>query len=123
MEIANLRRKYCKISRNGNKKEATGKRNTDDQIISLQARKFCVMNENFVPEAAFLTAYPNFNPVSPDHYSSEDFIRKGIIAELFEQVPVNLHEKNARIWGFSRFGKLQSFPIITLLILIDDTCI
>jgi hypothetical protein len=64
---------------------------TEDQRISKHARKFCVMNEIFVPEAAFLTANPNFDPMDPDRYTSEDFTRKGIIAELFEEVPKNLH--------------------------------
>lgn len=69
------------------------------------------MNEIFVPEAAFLTADPNFDPVSPDRYTSEDFIRKGIIAELFEQVPVNLHEKMQGSGAFRDLASYSHFPL------------
>jgi hypothetical protein len=95
MENANFHRKQRKISGKGKKKETTEKNNTidNDQRISLHARKFCIMNEIFIPEAAFLTADPDFDPMDSNRYTSEDFIRKGVIAELFEEVPKNLHEK------------------------------
>lgn len=91
MENANLRRKHHhdKTSIKGKKTDATEK--SADDRISLLARKFCVMNEIFVPEAAFLTTNPDFDPMDSDRYTSEDFIRKGIIAELYEGVPKDLH--------------------------------
>ena len=94
MENTDLLRKHRKISTNlkGKKKEATGKTNNDDQRTSLHAQKFCVMNEIFVSEAAFLTEDPNFDPMDLDRYISEDSIRKGVISELFEEVPKNLHD-------------------------------
>ena len=51
------------------------------------------MNKVFVPEAAFLTEDPHFNSLDPDRYTSDSFIRKGVIAELFEEVPKDLHGK------------------------------
>ena len=51
------------------------------------------MNEVFVPEAAFLTEDPNFDPMNPERYTSDSFIKKGVIAELFEEVPKDLHVK------------------------------
>jgi hypothetical protein len=100
LENAGLRRKHRKISTKGKKKEATEKRANVDQRISLHARKFCVMNEIFVPEAAFLTADPHFDPMDRNRYTSEDLVRKGVIAELFEEVPKNLHGKMVETGDF-----------------------
>jgi hypothetical protein len=100
LENAGLRRKHRKISTKDKKKEATEKRANVDQRISLHARKFCVMNEIFVPEAAFLTADPHFDPMDRDRYTSEDLVRKGVIAELFEEVPKNLHGKMVETGDF-----------------------
>ena len=106
MENANLRHKHQKISTKFKGKKKETERSTDDQRISLHARKFCIMNEIFVEEAAFLTADTDFDPMDRDRYSSEDFIRKGVIAELFEEVPKNLHEK---MQGSSAFRDKVSY--------------
>ena len=63
------------------------------------------------PRPHFSPLTPNFDPVSPDHYTSEDFIRKGIIAELFEQVPVNLHEKMQGSGAFRDLASYSHFPL------------
>jgi hypothetical protein len=104
LENANLHRKHRKTSTKGKKKGTTEK--TTDERISLLARKFCIMNEIFVPEAAFLTADPDFDPMDRQRYTSEHFIKKGIIAELFEEVPKNLHE---RMQGSGAFRDAVSY--------------
>lgn len=95
IENATLRRnlKHSKTSMKNTKEEKDSEKTAEKQRISLHARKFCVMNEIFVPEAAFLTPNPDFDPLDQARYTSEDFMRKGVIAELFEEVPENLHEK------------------------------
>lgn len=114
LEIAILHRKHAKNLTKGKKKKEV--KSTNDQRISLHARKFCVMNEIFVPEAAFLTADPNFDPMDPDRYTSEDLIRKGVIAELFEEVPKNLHDK---MQESGTFRDMVSTVVITLISVLD----
>ena len=93
MELASLHRKVdsSKTSK-GRKPKDKAVKGKDDDRIALHARKFCVMNEVFVPEAAFLTKDPNFDPLDSERYKTPDSIRNGIIAELFEEVLEDLHK-------------------------------
>jgi len=58
------------------------------------------MNEIFVPEAAFITQDPNVNSMDSKRYKTADSIRTGIIAELFEEVPNELHEVMQELGSF-----------------------
>jgi len=63
----------------------------NDERIALHGRKFGVMNEIFVVEAAFLVADSGFSPMDNTRYTSQALILQGVIAELFEEVPEDLH--------------------------------
>lgn len=122
LENGNLLRrlKHSKISTKGKKKEANV---DDDQRVSLHARKFCVMNEIFVPESAFLIADPKFDPMDSDRYTSEDFIRKGVIAELFEEVPMNLHTRMQETGSFRDVVSCCHLNLSSVLNQIKSVCL
>ena len=110
MELATLRRKLTSGNTSkGRKPKGKAAKGKDDVRIALHARKFCVLNEIFVPEAAFLTRDPNFDPMDPEHYKTADSIRNGIIAELFEEVPDDLHELMQESRSF-RVGHSTGIP-------------
>ena len=93
MELASLRRKIASGNTSkGRKPKDKAVKGKDNDKIALHARKFCIMNEVFMPEAAFLTKDSGFDPLDPEQYKTPDSIRNGIIAELFEEVPGDLHE-------------------------------
>jgi len=87
MELASLRHKVDSSNTlKGRKPKDKAAKGKDNDRIALHAWKFCVMNEVFVPEAAFLTKDPNFNPLDSEWYKTPDSIWNEIIAGLFEEV-------------------------------------
>lgn len=94
LKVADLRRKIKKQSTGGtSKKSPKGPPSIvkHKSKIQLYAKKFSIMNKIFVPDTAFLVPNPNYNPLDADRYKELASILKGIIAELFEEVPSALH--------------------------------
>ena len=63
----------------------------NDERIALHGHKFGVMNELFVDEAAFLVEESGFDLMDNTRYTSPALIMQGVITELFEEVPGDLH--------------------------------
>lgn len=92
MANAALRREIPKAGKGRSQKNPPPPTVTkNDERIALHGRKFGVMNELFVAEAAFLVAESGFNPMDNTRYTSPALILQGVIAELFEEVPEDLH--------------------------------
>jgi hypothetical protein len=82
---------------------------TQEDLIGLYARKFGTMNEFYVPCAAFMVARPTgVRSDDPDRWDSEKLALRGLIAELYEELPVVLHELLA---GHSSFRTMVSTGI------------
>jgi hypothetical protein len=93
MEVTSLRRKVKSTAASkGRKPKDTAAKSTNDDRIALCARRFGIMNEVFVAESAFLKKDPDVDPMDPERYKTPDSILSGVVAELFEGVPENLHE-------------------------------
>lgn len=91
MKNAALRSEVPKNKTKGRKPKASSATTSNDERIALFARKFGVMNELFLPEAAFLVNDPDFDPMDPDRYKDPATVLQGVISELFEAVPEDLH--------------------------------
>ncbi|KDR65151.1 hypothetical protein GALMADRAFT_260311 [Galerina marginata CBS 339.88] len=72
----------------------------EDDRIALHGRKFGIMNEPFVPDAAFLAPQPDCTSVDPARYSTPETALEGVIAELYEEIPEDLHEKLLNLTRF-----------------------
>lgn len=82
---------------------------TQEDLIGLYARKFGTMNEFYVPCAAFMVARPTgVRSDDPDRWNSEKLALRGLIAELYEELPVVLHEPLA---GHTSFRTMVSTGI------------
>lgn len=68
--------------------------------VALYGRKFGVMNEIFVSPAYFLVENPHRNPYSSDRYKNSYSTGQGVIAELFSEVPKDLHRAMTKHTGF-----------------------
>jgi hypothetical protein len=101
MKNAALRREIPKPQQKGRKPKLSPAATKDDERIALFARKFNVMNELFVPNAAFLVDEPDFDSMDPNRYKSPATILQGVTIELFEEVPEDLHP-NMREHGHFR---------------------
>ena len=83
----------------------------DEERISLHARKFSVMNEPFISNDAFLKARPiDVRSDNPRRWDTPESALRGLIAELYEEVPRELHsmiEKHTRfrdlVWSITSF--------------------
>jgi hypothetical protein len=61
--------------------------------ISVYARKFGVMNEMVVPRSVFLQPQPvRVRSDDPDCWKTEESACLGLIAELYEELPSDMHE-------------------------------
>ena len=91
---------------------------TQEDLIGLYAHKFGTMNEFYVPCAAFMVARPTgVRSDDPDCWDSEKLALRGLIAELYEELPVVLHELLA---GHSLFRSMVStgiyqYPLLLVL--------
>jgi len=64
----------------------------NDELISLYARRFGVMNEMFLPKDVFLQPRPqNVNSDDPDRWDDDEKTKDCVIAELYEETPDRLH--------------------------------
>jgi hypothetical protein len=63
----------------------------DEKLISQCAKKFGVMNEVFMPPGALAVKRPLTNSMDPGRYSSELAALEGMVAEVYESLPENLH--------------------------------
>jgi hypothetical protein len=62
------------------------------QRIGVYARRFGVMNEVVVSRDAFLQPRPRgIYSDDPNHWKSEESVRQGLIAELYEELPDDMH--------------------------------
>ena len=91
MKNAALRHEIPKAQQKGRKPKLSPAATKDDERITLFACKFNVMNELFVPNAAFLVDEPGFDSMDPNRYKSPATILQGVTIELFEEVPEDLH--------------------------------
>lgn len=64
----------------------------NDKLIAQHAKKFGVMNEVFMPAAAFAVKRPPTNSMDPARYDSDIAELHGMTAELYESLPDNFHE-------------------------------
>ncbi|KAH9476949.1 hypothetical protein JR316_0010865 [Psilocybe cubensis] len=72
-------------------KSKTSQLSNKDKRIAQLGRRFGIMNEPFVPPAAFLVARPSTFSTDAKRYESEMSQLNGVIAELFEEIPKDLH--------------------------------
>jgi len=76
-------------------KNPTGSRGIlrgDEKLISQYAKRFGVMNEMFVLPGAMAVKRPLTDSTDPDQYKSDLAALEGVIAEVYENIPDNLHE-------------------------------
>ncbi|THH10262.1 hypothetical protein EW146_g8424 [Bondarzewia mesenterica] len=74
----------------------------DDEISTL-GHKFLVTVEMWVEISMFQQPHPVMSALSKDHYRTEMSIKQGVIAELYDFVPIKFHEM---MQNYSPFGKL-----------------
>lgn len=91
LEVATLRREIPKQSKKGGKSKQIPAVTDKDDRIALYARKFGVMNEIFVPAEVFLVPDPDFDAMDHHRYSTPENTLRGVTAELFEEIPKDLH--------------------------------
>jgi hypothetical protein len=60
--------------------------------VGLFARKFSVMNEMFVEPKHFMVEKPDVDPYNQSRYASPQSRALGLIAELFREIPEDLHD-------------------------------
>lgn len=66
---------------------------TWQERVALLARKFGVMNEIFVEPKHFMIEKPDVDPYdSKTRYASPQSRMAGLTAEIFQEIPGNLHE-------------------------------
>lgn len=65
----------------------------NDKLIAQHAKKFGVMNEVFMPGAAFVVKRPPTNSMDSGRYDSDIAGLQGITAELYESLPDGFHEE------------------------------
>lgn len=93
MHNADLTRRLKEASKpqrrtSGNKEKLSD----DDQLTARFAKHFGIMNEPFVPPAAF-TVRPQTNSIDSGRYLTDTSKLQGITAELYEHVPEEMHEQ------------------------------
>jgi len=97
LKIANLHRSVPKEAPGTTRKRKTQPEGPPEVTkyqgkVEFYGKKFGVLNELFVPGAAFLVAKPMFDLQDKSRYKTPTGILDGIIAELYDQIPENLHK-------------------------------
>ena len=96
LQYTELEQRYKTLKSEKQKEKSKGKDSTihdNDELISLYARRFGVMNEMFVPKDVFLQPRPqNVNSDDPDRWDDEEKTKDCVIAELYEETPITLHK-------------------------------
>lgn len=73
-------------------KPANSKISENDEVIALYGRRFGVMNEIWVTKSAFLKPRPpDVRSDALDRWETKESAFKGLIAELYEEIPETLH--------------------------------
>ena len=65
----------------------------NEKLIAQHAKKFGVMNEVFMSTGAFVAKRPLTNSMDPGWYDSDIAELQGIIAEVYESLPVDFHDE------------------------------
>jgi hypothetical protein len=95
LQYTELEQKYKVIKKAAKGSKATEKDSklTDtDEVIGLYARRFGVMNELYVAHNAFLQPQPvGVRADNSTRWQTEESALEGLIAELYEELPIRLH--------------------------------
>jgi len=118
MQIANLEQDIADLK---SSKKSRGKSlaadtteittQTEDQKIAMYGRKFGVMNDMFISRQVFMQPRTAFSPEDPARYANDENKLKGLISELWEEVPQELHSV---MEGHTRFRDIVRNFIILL---------
>lgn len=79
----------------GKSTQAAGSRKVlsgDEKLIAQYAKKFGVMNEMFMPPGALAVKRPLTTSMHSGRYESDLAELEGMIAEVYESLPENLHD-------------------------------
>lgn len=86
----------------------------EQERIAVHARRFGVMNEMMVPKIVFLRARPiGIRSDDSNRWNSELLALNGFVAEMYEEIPEDLHEMMAKHTSFRSTVRLiySSMPI------------
>ena len=84
----------------GKRKRSTTVSSQDDHINTC-GRKFAVMNELYVPRGAFMVVRPaDVYSDDPHRWDSQTSAMRGVVAELYEEIPEDLHDMLAHHSSF-----------------------
>ena len=95
LKYTDLEQKYKSLKDTAHKEKGKAKEsilNENDELITLYACRFGVMNEMFVPKDLFLQARPQ-DVWSDDanRWDNDENTKNCVIAELYEETPNSLH--------------------------------
>ncbi|KAF8155076.1 hypothetical protein BJ912DRAFT_464958 [Pholiota molesta] len=91
--------KSTKNNQYNSKKKEESALEPDDRI-AICARKFGVLNELFLNSTLFMVENPGCNPYTKDRYATPVSAATGLIAELYREVPKDLHQRMAKHTSF-----------------------
>lgn len=98
LQYVELEQKYKVIKKAAKGSKATEKNSSKsklaetDEVIGLYARRFGVMNELYVAHNAFLQPQPvGVRADNSTRWQTEESALEGLIAELYEELPIRLH--------------------------------
>ena len=98
LKYTDLEQKFKVLKNEKHKDKSKGKNSEstiqdNDEIISLYAHRFGVMNEMLVPKDVFLQPRPqNLHSDDPDRWEDDEKMKSCVIAELYEETPESLHK-------------------------------
>jgi hypothetical protein len=97
LKYTELEQRYKALKSERHREKSKGKdpesSTNNDDLISLYARRFGVMNEIFVPKDVFLQPRPqNVNSDDPDRWEDDEKTKDCVISELYEETPDSLHK-------------------------------
>jgi hypothetical protein len=98
LKYTDLEQKFKALKNEKHKDKSKGKNSEasiqdNDDLISLYARRFGVMNEMFVSKDLFLQPRPqNINSDDPNRWEDDEKTKECVIAELYEEIPNSLHK-------------------------------
>jgi hypothetical protein len=97
LKYTDLEQKFKALKNEKHKDKSKGKNSEaiqdNDDLISLYARRFGVMNEMFVSKDVFLQPRPqNINSDDPNRWEDDEKTKECVIAELYEEIPNSLHK-------------------------------
>lgn len=112
LKYTELEQSYKTLKTKAHNEKSKGKDSTistNDELIGLYARRFGVMNEIFVPKDVFLQQRPlNISSDDPDRWEDDEKTKACVIAELYEEIPVSLHDMLEKTSSFRDTVQCQS---------------